>query len=188
MNNASLNNMPLNMNNLPANPTVDLSGLRDVHALAEPSLFPPAIGWWIVAGIILGVFILAGTWYRFYYQSSKQYALRLLRQIFRDRLPTVTIGKEIGKLLKRVALVCFPRADVASLSGDEWAVFLYEQGGQTLSQEQAKFIAETAYMPIEKTIAIDEKRLYTATRKWIKFVYKKARHGNKRTRYFGNNS
>ncbi len=168
--------------------TIDLSGLRDIHTLSEPPFFPPAIGWWIATGVVIILFLFVGSWYRFYYQSSKQYALRLLNQIARSQFPTVTIGKEVGKLLKRVALVCFPRSDVAGLSGDAWAHFLYEHGGHTLSQMQANFIAESAYMPIEKTVAIDEKKLYTATKQWIKFVYKKGRHGNKRTRYFGYNS
>ncbi len=164
--------------------TIDLSGLRDIHTVPKPPFFPPAIGWWIVLCIILGVFILGAIWYRFFYQSSKQYALRLLKRIAHSDAATIATGKEIGKLLKRVALVCFPRADVAGLSGDAWAAFLYENGGHTLSREQTKFIADSAYMPIEKTVAIDEKKLYTATGQWIRFVYKKGCHGNQRTRYF----
>ncbi len=158
--------------------TIDLSGLRDIHTLPEPSYFPPAIGWWMVMGGILFIGIIFILWYKFYHLSGKRYALQLLRQIERRQLSTVGIGTQIGKLLKRVALACFPRNEVADLSGEKWAEFLYNHGGRSLTREQSKFIAESAYIPPQKTVAIDEKRLYTATRQWIKFVFNKERNGN----------
>ncbi len=159
-------------------PVIDLSGLRDVHGLMEPSFFPPAIGWWLVAGFILCLFILVWGWYRFYYMSSKQYAQRVLREIMRAGLPTMALGVEISKLLKRVALVRFPREKVAELSGTEWAQFLSDHGGRKLTKEQADFIAQSAFMPAQKTVAIDEKKLYTAVSQWINRVFKKDNYGN----------
>ncbi len=157
---------------------IDLSGLRDVHDLAQPSFFPPAIGWWILLIGILGIILIGWGWYRFYYMSSKKYAQRELRHIFRAKLPTMALGVEIGKLLKRVALIRFPREDVAKLSGEAWADFLCRTGGRVISREQAKFIAESAFMPAQKTVAIDEKKLYTAVYQWINGVFKKVNNGN----------
>lgn len=157
---------------------LDLSGLRDIHAPVPPAFFPPAIGWWLVLGGILVIVCGVGIWYRFYYMSSRQYTHRVLREIERAQLPTVSIGVESGRLLKRVALVCFPREKVARLSGETWATFLYNHGGGTLTRAQAAFIAESAYMPVQKTVAIDEKKFYTAVRKWIDFVFRKKADGN----------
>ena len=158
--------------------TIDLSGLRDIHAIAEPPFFPPAIGWWIMVGIFLCFFLIGWSWYRFYYMSTKQYARRTLRSIMRADLPTTVLGVEISKLLKRVALVRFPREQVAGLSGTDWAIFLYEHGGRKLTKEQADFIAQAAFMPAQKNVAIDEKKLYTAVNQWMNQVFKKGKNGN----------
>lgn len=159
-------------------PMIDLSGLRDIHAIAEPSFFPPAIGWWIVAGILICLILIGWGWYRLYYMSTKQYAQRTLQHIMYAKLPTVALGAEISKLLKRIALVRFPREQVAGLSGTDWSCFLYEHGGRKLTKEQADFIAQSAFMPVQKTVAIDEKKLYTAVSQWINWVFKKGQNGN----------
>ncbi len=158
--------------------TIDLSGLRDVHDVIQPSFFPPAVGWWILLIGIIGIILIGWGWYRLYYMSSKKYAQRVLRGIFRKRLPTTALGVELGKLLKRVALIRFPREDVAKLSGEAWADFLCRTGGRVITPEQAKFIAESAYMPAQKTVAINEKKLYTAVHQWINNVFKKVKNGN----------
>lgn len=158
--------------------TIDLSQLKDIHTLPEPPFFPPASGWWLILCDILWIFICCWLWYRLYYQSPQKYALRLLKKIEHSDLSFVAIGVETGKLLKRVALIQFPHEQVADLSGKSWADFLYQHGHHTLSQEQANFIAQSAYLPVEKIIAIDKKKFYTCVRKWIICVFKKRTHGN----------
>lgn len=157
---------------------IDLSPLKDIHVLPEPPFFPPSAGWWLVLDVFLSVLFVMWLWYRFYYMSPKRYALRLLKRLQKASLPPVSMGVETGKLLKRVALVCFPPHQVADLSGQAWADFLYQNGNGALTPQQADFIAQSAYLPIEKIIAIDDKTFYTAVYKWIISVFKKRSHGN----------
>ncbi len=154
-------------------PDIDLTPLKDVHLPTEPSLFPPATGWWIVAGVLCILIIGSFLFLYFLKRSPKRYALRILKSIERNQSDLPTIGVELGILLKRVALVAFPREEVASLSDKEWADFLLQHGNGALSPEQAKFIVSAAYLPKQKAVAIETEKLYTAVKDWIYYVLKK---------------
>ncbi|MBE6456297.1 MAG: DUF4381 domain-containing protein [Alphaproteobacteria bacterium] len=167
---------------------IDLSGLKDIHLPEQPTFFPPAIGWWIVLFFLLVVFLGGLFGYYKYYTSPKQYALRLLRQIMMQKISDIDILIDLGKLLKRIALIVFPRSEVASLSGQEWADFLFKTGNHSFSRKQTELISQAAYLPKQKAIAIHKEKLYTATRDWISSVFKGSSNGNQRKRYFKNYS
>jgi len=167
---------------------IDLSGLKDIHLPEQPTFFPQAIGWWIVLFFLLVVFLGGLFGYYKYYTSPKQYALRLLRQIMMQKISDIDILIDLGKLLKRIALIVFPRSEVASLSGQEWADFLFKTGNHSFSRKQTELISQAAYLPKQKAIAIHKEKLYTATRDWISSVFKGSSNGNQRKRYFKNYS
>ncbi len=154
-------------------PDIDLTPLKDVHLPTEPSFFPPAVGWWVVAGFICAVVTGIFLFLYFFNRSPKRYALRLLKKIERTPADLPTLGVELGALLKRVAMVAFSREEVASLSDKEWADFLRQHGNGALSPEQAEFIATAAYLPKQKAVAIQAEKLYTAVKDWICYVFKK---------------
>lgn len=154
---------------------LDLSGLKDVILPIKPALFPLAWGWWILGIALLFLLFILWSLVRYFYPTPHTYALRLLKELEKKKLPPAATGKELSKLLKRVALACFPRETVAHLTEKEWSHFLQSQGNGILSQEEADFIAFSTYMPPQKFIAFNEKKVYTAVHKWIDFIFKRTR-------------
>lgn len=108
------------MNPDPAN----LANLRDIVEPSPVPWWPPAPGWWwlltIVGLIVVGAAVLG--WRHWRANAYRRVALRELRGSDNVAL--------IAELLKRTALVAYPRARVASLTGRAWVDWLAETGGQ----------------------------------------------------------
>lgn len=152
---------------------IDLSGLKGLHLPLEPDFFPLAIGWWIVLLLVL-VFLIAfiGVGFHFWFNPMRQ-ALRELKVIYQAHPKrNIAFAKEVSKLLKRVSILKFGRETVAQLSGPQWANFLKEHGGQSLSFNQANLIAYSTYLPPSVVEPISVKELNVATQKWIQYVFK----------------
>jgi hypothetical protein len=106
-----------------------LAQLKDIH-LPEPiSWWPLAPGWYVLLALILiAITCLA---YRLYkrhrYALAKKRALVLLNSYQKDyeKEPNAPVtSARISELLRRVALVYYPREQVASLHGETWLCFL----------------------------------------------------------------
>lgn len=159
---------------LPNAEKLDLSGMKDVILLDKPPFFPPAIGWWIVFGLlILGLLVFF--WYvkKRYFPSPYAYAIYELNNLKKQNLSPVEVGVSISKLLKRVAIFKYGRETVSPLADKEWSHFLLEKGNHIFSKEEANFIAKSAWMPPKKDIAIDFGCLYTHTKAWIQYTLKR---------------
>ncbi len=97
-----------------------------MHDLARPEpvawlLQTP--GWWVVVGWLLALALL-GVGYAYTRWRANRYrrdAVGLLEAI---EPGAATAGAAIASVLKRTALVAYPREQVASLHGAAWAAFL----------------------------------------------------------------
>ena len=109
-----------------------LANLRDNVVPDPPPLWPLAPEVWLLLAILMtAVFI-------FVYQQRrtiKRNAYRLAGLLLLDGASTV---HDVSVVLKRVALAVFPREQVASLYGEEWAAFLQ----QTYSRHDFSVIAQ----------------------------------------------
>lgn len=100
--------------------------MERMHGLARPepaAWFPQTIGWWVVASGLLAIGLLAAghgyaRWGRNRYRRE---AIELLNAI---ESGTGKAGPLVASVLKRTALVAYPRQQVASMHGTTWAEFL----------------------------------------------------------------
>ena len=108
--------------------------LRDIHLPGAPSLWPPAPGWWLLAALLIALF----TWgipallrrRRLRQQRERLLAMlaALQNELAVERSPRPLA--QIGELLRRLALLRYPRSEVAALSGGAWLRFLDDTGGE----------------------------------------------------------
>jgi len=106
--------------------------LRDIKGIDEVSWWPPAIGWWLLAVLVIALLFTlvsvvrnlrrypAGSWRR---HAWKQ--LRALRQQA-SRMPAPQLASELSELLRRIAIARLGRDRAAGLSGERWLAWLQE--------------------------------------------------------------
>lgn len=138
----------------------DLSNLRDLALPSELPFWPPAPGWWIVAGAALAaVAILAiAAAARHRRNAYRREALRLL--------DTVEPGG-ISTVLKRAALAAWPREEVAALTGADWLAFLDRTGRTTaFDQGDGRHIETLAFGGAVDAASADAARI--AARAWVR--------------------
>lgn len=152
--------------------TDPLADLRDWHLPDPVSWWPPAPGWWLVAaGILVGLVLVVRLWFRWRGRTSLQLAARLeLERLGRDLAADGDRRRylaELSRLLRRLALARYPRAQVAGLTGDDWLAFLDATGGAgEFSDGVGRVLVESAYRPTAE-ILFDPERLTTLVRRWI---------------------
>ena len=96
-----------------------LNNLRDIVIPDPPAFWPPAPGVWVALGIVVAIALLVG--WRLY-ERRKRNAYRKAGLLLLDGVRT---AHDVVVVMKRVALAAFPREQVASLYGNEWAAFLH---------------------------------------------------------------
>ncbi len=111
-----------------------LADLRGYHLPDPVSWWPPAPGWWLLALLGLSLLVLLAGWLvrrhrRGAAARAAQAELTALRAALAQDGDAAACARGLSRLLRRFALVRFPRRAVAGLSGEEWLAFLDAQGG-----------------------------------------------------------
>ena len=158
-------------NTLPASPHAQALGqLRDIH-LPEPiSWWPLAPGWYVIGSLAV-ITILAILYFivRYYKNTrAKRQALRLLtayRQQYQEEGNSQLSAARVSELLKRVALVYFPRAKVASLQGNEWISFLNNSSKGLDFEQVCTELLDVPYQPMRPH---DLNLLFQMAHQWIR--------------------
>lgn len=107
--------------------------LRDIHLPANVGWWPPAPGWWLVAGlVVLALLLLA--WRirrrgnRHLYQAARQ-ELQHIRSRYDQDHDERQLIQAVSIWLRRVCISRYPAADVAGLTGRRWLQFLDQSLG-----------------------------------------------------------
>ncbi|MBR1945278.1 MAG: DUF4381 domain-containing protein [Alphaproteobacteria bacterium] len=149
---------------------IDLSGLRDIHLPAIPSVWPlPAIFWIVLLSCFLGAFACYQIWRYIHRITAKKYANREVERIAdRFRGNNYKISSEICLLLRRIALMKFKRENISLLSGKDWRQFLEKTTKKTVFAGQAGDIVENImFIPPNRFRYQDVASLINAAKEWI---------------------
>lgn len=119
--------------------------LRDIHAVAAPSWWPPAPGWWLVGVAVLTV--LAGFLWR-HWRRRRRHAR--IADIFDQAIAAAPSRPQavaaMSELLRRAARLHDPQAD--RLQGDAWLVML-DRGLEpaVFNTPQGRLLLDAAFRP-----------------------------------------
>lgn len=104
-----------------------LQQLKDIHPPDPVAFWPLAIGWYVLFGVVVLLLVWSGwiLWCRYQRQANYRYALSILQQL-RERASNGddTVIAELSTLLRRTALMKYPRIEIAGLAGEAWLRFL----------------------------------------------------------------
>ena len=140
-----------------------LASLRPLHTPEPVGWWPPAPGWWMLAGLVL-LLLVAGWWYH-RRTALHRAALGELRRLERLEFGDTRLAAGVNRLLRRVALVCFPHQQVAGLSGEAWLQFL-DSGSRKkgFCHGPGQVLATGPFAP---TCTVDRAALIDLARQWI---------------------
>jgi hypothetical protein len=147
-----------------------LSQLRDIHSAAEPSWWPPAPGWWVLAALALVLLTLVVRY------GLQKWRIRIRQKRLVNALDSIP-GEfnpaempheylaQMNKLFRVVALRAFPGTASARLQGAEWVTFI-----QSLLPENpaSASLAALATGPYQPSPEFDADALQQLARTWIK--------------------
>jgi hypothetical protein len=150
--------------------------LHDILSAPPPAFWPPAPGWWLVALLLLGVLSISG-WRLTVVWRRRRRLTRILSEL--DALATKRpeqVATQISVLLRRVALMCFSRSEVAPLTGNAWLAFLDRTGGnQAFSSGAGTVLATAPYASAHMQTEVDKVALIALARQWIKLNLERQR-------------
>jgi hypothetical protein len=162
-----------------------LEQLADIHLPGDISFWPPALGWWILAILI----IAAAVWsIILLMRKTRQrricaYALKELEDIYlnyqasprateeTENSANLLFVNEFNAVVRRVALWHYPNNGIASLSGLAWVDFIREKGDSSaMTEEIADVIRHGRFMP---SCQVDINQLQQFGQQWISSLYMK---------------
>lgn len=147
-----------------------LSQLKDIHLPDPVTLWPLAPGWYVVIALVLILIIwlayLVNKWH--FNALAKKQALNLLKMYkkqYEEDKNTQLLSARISELLRRVALVYYPRQEVASLHGDAWLDFLNKTSKGIDFKPVKSMLLESPFKTAE---SVNLQPLITRSQLWIK--------------------
>ncbi|MFG1464265.1 DUF4381 domain-containing protein [Xanthobacter sp. DSM 24535] len=158
---------------LPGAPAEDpLAGLRDIHLPMPVSFWPLAPGWWMLAGLLLLLALLAALleWRR---RQTLAYRVdQELKAIARDtaRHPDArAVAAAAAMLFRRILVTRANDPAAAALTGPNWELAL-GQGKAGLAPDIAAFVASAPYLPAHAPggDGVPRATLVAALRRWVR--------------------
>jgi uncharacterized protein DUF4381 len=145
--------------------------LRDIHLPDTVLWWPPAPGWWIllllIVSISIAIFFLIR--HRRNHRISAMYLakqeLERIQNNFNNNQNKSILIKEVSELIRRVSISLFKRNESASLTGQDWLLFLDElNGDKSFSDGIGRVLIEAPY---QSKPDYDETELLDLTSSWI---------------------
>jgi hypothetical protein len=124
-----------------------LTQLAPARAPAPPSWWPPAVGWWVLVGLILALAAGSILWWRFAAGARRTRVRRAaIAELNRIRaLDEADRAPEIQRLMRRFAITVYGATAAANLSGQAWLRFVQAHGGAGFSGTNGEKFLATAF-------------------------------------------
>ncbi len=153
----------------PDQPSLDQ--LREIHLPAEVSFWPLAPGWWLALALLLVLGSGLCWWLGRYWRSNRyrKQARRLLQDHYKrcaGDQHKATCLRGVNEILRRTALMAFPRQRVAALAGDDWVAFLARSSDLDAFQGgEGQILALGPYAPDPQ---FDADKLQALALRWVR--------------------
>ncbi len=148
-----------------------LDRMADITVPDPVSYVPQTSGWYVLAGTLVLVLVVVG-WRVWHWRRVNRYRRDALSELatidarWQDQETSVT---DLARLLRRTALAAFPRADVASLYGDDWLAFLDKAiGGTEFSRGLGRILTVAPYGTGDAPPVEQRHALVAQARRWVK--------------------
>lgn len=147
----------------------DLSQLKDIHLPSAINDWPIALGWWILAFLIIAAIVSSIIVIRRYRikNAPRKAALTLLRHQYshyKENKNSQMFLQNTNQILKRYCLVQHPHA--AGLTGLAWTDFLIRHSQKSFfSPDLSQALSQGLY---QKHFLYDVESLYQASISWLK--------------------
>ncbi len=152
--------------------TSDILQLRDIHLPETPGIWPPAPGWWMIALAGLALLTWAGIklWRQLKIHRQRKHIFGLLDQLEKTagKVDSPESLAQLSRLLRRLALMRFPSAQIAPLTGKDWLKFLDASGGNgRFCEGPGSVLADGPYVR-DLNVTVDSRALSALVRDWVK--------------------
>ena len=156
-----------------------LAQLADIHLPADISFWPPALGWWVLALLLLiaSSFATRKLYKKAEQRKACQYALAELENCLEKldesagQKKLLQYVNDVNTVLRRVALVKFPESNPGSLVGETWIAFIRRTGNSSQLDDQLS--TALSHGRFRNQIEVDSQALNQMARSWILSVYQK---------------
>ncbi len=164
------------MANSSNNPLDKLSQLKDFYIPDEPSMFPLAIGWWlllvflIVLAITLGVLLFKRVRKIIQKKRLQENILTGYKEIidiYENNLDKHFLVSESSEYLKRFVKFILNDDEATILSGKNWTEFLQNKADYLIDEDVKKALEDGCYNP---NIDFDDDKLIKFVNNWLESI------------------
>jgi len=151
--------------------------LRDIHLPDAVSMWPLAIGWWLLP-LLIALVAFGIVQFLKIKKQNREIAYRDISLLEFKKIRTQFINdnnsrallRAISALLRRIALSYLPREQIASLTGDQWVQQLNILSSQHIFDD--RLTALLVQGPYQAHNDFDHQQLLTACEQWIELLPK----------------
>jgi hypothetical protein len=147
--------------------------LKDIHMPSAPGAWPPAPGWWLLVIVVVALLFWTARWFFRYLKRRKLQRMviaeleRLQRPADSEQLPQWLA--DISILLRRVAMMQYPRKEVADLAGEKWTAFLDRHGGNgQYTKGVGRVLVDGPYARCGDIDEVDIDALLALVKEWVR--------------------
>ncbi len=156
--------------------TAPVLELRDIHLPSDPSIWPLAVGWWILIAIaIIVAYLVYKKWLKRKQlkQTNQllQSELLSIRENFKQHQDKHRLAADISDLLKRFVRHVLEDSNATSLTGQDWINYL---NSRVKSDVFSRYQTELTQAQYVKNIEFDVPSLLAAVKNYFPAAIKYA--------------